>query len=74
VKFDDLQAKPGKDKTKGYDFPRHKFRPLMYFWEKRYKDALVPILMHKPFKREFLICLRQGLGGKLEELHNTKLD
>jgi len=41
----------------------------MYFWEKRYKDALLPILMHNNhFKREFLISLRQGIGGKLEEL------
>ena len=46
----------------------------MNFWEKKYKDALVPILLHKPFKRDFLIYLREGLGGKLRELHNAKLD
>jgi len=45
----------------------------MYFWEKRYKD-LLPILMHKPFKRDFLLCLKQGLYGKLQELQNFKLD
>ena len=24
-----------------YEFPKHKFMPMMYFWEKRYKDALL---------------------------------
>ena len=46
----------------------------MYFWEKKYKDALLPILMLQPFKREYLTNLRQGLGGKLQELQNQKLD
>jgi len=45
----------------------------MNFWEKRYKDAILHIL-YKPFKRDFLIHLREGLGGKLRELHNTRLD
>lgn len=45
----------------------------MYFWEKRYKD-LIPVLHHKPFKRDFLIILKTGLYGKLQELQNFKLD
>jgi histone deacetylase complex regulatory component SIN3 len=60
--------------SKGYIFPLHRFKPLMYFWEKRYKDALMPILLHKPFKREVLTCLIQGIGGKLQELQNSKFD
>jgi hypothetical protein len=41
---------------------------MMFFWERRYKDALLPILLHKPFKKEFLIVLKQGLQAKLQEL------
>lgn len=64
--FDELTEKNKglKEKVK-YEFPRHKFEPLMYYWEKKYKDALIPFLMHKPFQRDFLISLRAGLGGKL---------
>ena len=57
-----------------YQFPMHKFRPLMYYWQKKYKDALIPLLQHKPFQRDYLIFLRAGLGGKLQELQNQKLD
>lgn len=46
----------------------------MHYWEKKYKDFIIPILMQKPFKRETLCALRQGLGGKLEELQNMKFD
>jgi hypothetical protein len=69
--FDKLSEhnKTLKEKVK-YEFPRHKFKPLMYYWEKKYKDALIPFLMHKPFQRDFLISLRTGLGGKLQELQN----
>ena len=43
-----------KERAK-YEFPREKFRPLMYYWEKKYKDALIPFLMSKNFHRESLL-------------------
>jgi hypothetical protein len=62
-----------KEKAK-YEFPRDKFRPLMFYWEKKYKDALIPFLMCKNIGRELLVQLRDGLGGKLQELQNQKFD
>ena len=58
-----------KERAK-YEFPRRKFRPLFFYWEKRYKDALAPLLMREPFLRDHLIHLRDGLGLKLQELQN----
>ena len=46
-----------KDKAK-YEFPRYRLKPLMYFWEKKYKDAILPILTYKPFHKEYLFSLR----------------
>ena len=71
--YDELRLKNPKEQAK-YEFPSHKFRPLMYYWEKKYKDALIPFLMLKPFQREYLMRLRDGLGGKLQELQNQKFD
>jgi hypothetical protein len=67
--FDELSEKNKtlKEKVK-YEFPRRKLEPLMFYWEKKYKDASIPFLMHKPFQRDLLIALRTGLGGKLQEL------
>jgi hypothetical protein len=37
----------------------------MFFWEKKYQDALAQFLMQKPFQRENLVGLKWGLKGKL---------
>lgn len=46
----------------------------MHYWEKKYKDALIPFLMSKNCTRDSLISLRDGLGGKLQDLQNQKYD
>ena len=71
--YDEVVVKNPKEKAK-YEFPRHKFEPMMYFWEKKYKDALIPFLMTKPFQREYLIRLQTGISGKLNELLTQKYD
>lgn len=36
------------DKLK-YEFPRDKFKPLMYYWEKKYKDGFNTFIHNKTF-------------------------
>jgi histone deacetylase complex regulatory component SIN3 len=42
--YDEAQQKSPRDKIR-YEFPRHKLRPLMHYWEKKYKDALIHFFM-----------------------------
>lgn len=69
--FDDTK---NQKLLKNYEFPLKKLEPLMYFWEKRYRDILMPMLRSKPLKKEFLVGLQQAIAGKLQELQNFKLD
>ena len=67
VEIQEYDLLSAKERAK-YEFPRHKFSPLMHYWEKKYKDALIPFLMTKNCTRDSLISLRDGLGGKLQDL------
>jgi len=67
VEIQEYDLLSAKERAK-YEFPRHKFSPLMHYWEKKYKDALIPFLMSKNCTRDSLISLRDGLGGKLQDL------
>lgn len=73
VEIQEYDLLSAKERAK-YEFPRHKFSPLMHYWEKKYKDALIPFLMSKNCTRDSLISLRDGLGGKLQDLQNQKYD
>ena len=56
-----------------YEFPKQKLRPMMFFWEKKYQDALFHFFMNKkPMQRESLETMKIGLSGKLLELQNLK--
>ena len=68
-----FEALGPKEKAK-YEFPRNKFRPLMFYWEKKYKDAFNAFLHGKSFHRDQLIQLKEGLGGKLQDLQEAKYD
>ena len=68
-----FEALGPKEKLK-YEFPRNKFRPLMFYWEKKYKDAFNDSLHGKSFQREQLVHLKAGLAGKLQDLQEAKYD
>lgn len=46
----------------------------MFYWEKQYRDALIPMLTAETLNREDLQQLRAGLGGKLTELVHAKYE
>ena len=72
-KYDELAEKGGKEKHK-YSFPMKRLTPLMYYWEKKYKDLLLPLLTIKPFQRDTLLLLSIGIQDKLKDLQNYKKD
>ena len=51
-----------------YAFPKHKLKPLMYYWEEKCQTFLLKIIDAKPFQKEWFGMLSLGLGNKLQDL------
>ena len=58
-----LNSLSPKDQAK-YEFPHQKLKPLMHYWEKQYRDELIPYITRQNLGKVELMQLRTGLGGK----------
>jgi hypothetical protein len=64
----DLNVKMDPSIAARYAFPKHKLKPLMYYWEEKCQSFLLKIIDAKPFQKEWFSMLSLGLGNKLQDL------
>ena len=70
----DLNLKKDPSIATKYAFPKHKLKPLMYYWEEKCQTFLLKIIDAKPFQKEWFGMLSLGLGNKLQDLITQKYD